>query len=674
MFWMGRSVDELTEKLAEGSVEYVERLRRVQSAVSNFVKIVTEKDIPVMFSGGQMSYTTGKVVVLSADTDPAGLDALVGTALHEGAHCLLSNQSLAFLPEMYMHFVRMIAPTKLPALAKGLNFRIMPNDPITPTKKPLKVDPNLSSAAPKSEGSVYELVQMVMNVLEDRRIDLWMYQNASGYRPYYEALYDKYWHSTDIDNAMKSDYYRSSAVNNYMMHVINMTNPNFDPTAMPALGTIRKTANLSNHGLMERGDKDPNWKTWKNHIGTSMAKMPKLFADSVAIVEMILENSKSVENQTPPPPQKPQPDQGDGDLPNLDGGVPSQEQIDKAMEQLRKFLTGELDKKSLDANSAALLDQMTAAKAQVKDVAGDFIAKGVKARVIIYRDVTKAIAQSASFPMGYGRGYSHGMNRDGVDAVKQGVQMGQILASRIKVMQDEKALTFTRQKSGRLDKRLIAGLGFGIDSVFSHTMVELKNPVDVWIDVDVSGSMSGTKFTNAMAVAIAISYAAAKTRNLNCTVAIRDAGNDVAQMAILYDSKRHRIQRLLELVPLIGCNGGTPEGLCFEAVKDEILATAKGTRKFFINLSDGEPAHHFTFKGRGYSYGGAQAAEHTRNMMREFRASGIKVLSYYVEESRYRDVGEHTNFKRMYGEDARFVSPDKINDIVQTVNKLLLSE
>ena len=29
MFWMGRSVDELTEKLAEGSVEYVERLRRV---------------------------------------------------------------------------------------------------------------------------------------------------------------------------------------------------------------------------------------------------------------------------------------------------------------------------------------------------------------------------------------------------------------------------------------------------------------------------------------------------------------------------------------------------------------------------------------------------------------------------------------------------------------------
>src|ERR1035441_7516085 len=87
MFWMGRSVDELTEKLTEGSIEYVERLRRIQSAVGNFVKIVTEKDIPVVFSGGQSSYTNGKAVVLSADTDPAGLDALVGTSLHEGAHC-----------------------------------------------------------------------------------------------------------------------------------------------------------------------------------------------------------------------------------------------------------------------------------------------------------------------------------------------------------------------------------------------------------------------------------------------------------------------------------------------------------------------------------------------------------------------------------------------------------
>jgi hypothetical protein len=259
-------------------------------------------------------------------------------------------------------------------------------------------------------------------------------------------------------------------VHNYIMHVINMTNTNFDPKAMPALGEIKKAAKLFPAGLESRGDSDPKWKTWKNHIGKSMTEMPILFADSVRIVEILLEHSTSIENQTPPPPQ---PDQGDGgemggDLPNLDGGIPSQEQIDKAMAKLKKFLNGELDKSELDEASAAMLDQMNTTKAQVKDVPGDFIAKGVKARVIVYRDVTKAVAQSAQFPMGYSRGYSYGKNRDGENAVKRGVQMGQILANRIRVMQDEKPLTFTRQQSGRLDKRLISGLGYGYDSVFSH--------------------------------------------------------------------------------------------------------------------------------------------------------------------------------------------------------------
>lgn len=678
MFWMGSSVDELTEKLKEGSVEYVERLRKIQQAVGNFVHIVTNKDIPVVFSGGEQSYTNGKAVVLSADTDPAGLDALVGTALHEGAHCHLSNQSLAFLPEMAIHFERMIQPTKLPMLAGKLKLAIIPADMAAKQagQKPLKVDPNKSSAtAKKPDGSVYELVQMMMNVLEDRRIDYWMYQNASGYRPYYGAMYDKYWHSPKIDAAMASPHYRSRAVDNYAMHMINMTNEHFDEKAMPALGEMKRMAKLYPAGLESRGDSDPNWKTWRSHVGSSIDKMPKLFADSVKIVEMMLENSTSVKNQTPPPPQ-PKQEKGDGnggDLPNLDGGIPSQEDIDAAMEKLKKFLNGELDKSALDAGSAAMLDQMNATKAQVKDVPGDFIAKGVKARVIIYRDVTKATCVSNAFPMGYGRGYHYGKNRDGEAAVKDGMQMGQILANRIRVIQDEKPITFTRQTSGRLDKRLISGLGHGYESVFSHTMVERKTPVDVWIDIDVSGSMSGPKFKNAMAVAVAISYAASKTRTLNCTVAIRDSGHDVAQIAILYDSRKNRIQQFLEIVPLIGCNGGTPEGLCFEAVKDEILKKSKGSRKFFINLSDGEPCHSFTYKGKSYSYGGAQASEHTRNMMREMRASGIDVLSYYVEEG-MRPGMEHANFKRMYGEDARFIDPKHINDIVRTVNRMLTQE
>jgi hypothetical protein len=176
-----------------------------------------------------------------------------------------------------------------------------------------------------------------------------------------------------------------------------------------------------------------------------------------------------------------------------------------------------------------------------------------------------------------------------------------------------------------------------------------------------------------MTVAVAIATAASKTQAVNCTVAIRDSGHDVAQIAILYNSRKQRLRQFLEVVPHIGCNGGTPEGLCFEAVKDEIMEVSKGSRKYFINLSDGEPSHEFSYKGHHYTYGGAQAAEHTRNMMREMRASGIEVLSYYVEEG-IRPGDEHQNFKRMYGEDAKFIDPCQINDIVRTVNKLLMAE
>jgi len=57
-------------------------------------------------------------------------------------------------------------------------------------------------------------------------------------------------------------------------------------------------------------------------------------------------------------------------------------------------------------------------------------------------------------------------------------------------------------------------------------------------------------------------------------------------------------------------------------------------------------------------------------LMNDFRGMGIKVLSYYIGP----DAREHTNFRKMYGQDARFIDPRNIGQIATTVNKLLMGD
>lgn len=674
-FWMGaEDVDDLARKVEVGSLDYIERLRKVQRGVGNLVKIVTSEEIPVIYSSGQQSYTDGKTVVLSADIDPAGLDAMCGTALHEAAHCKLSNEALKFLKVMHPHFADMVSGTKLPTLAAKLGIHLTPEDATKAAK------PGTTQGMRNDGETTVQHVQMVMNVLEDRRIDLWMYQNAPGYQSYYDAMYDEYWHSPKIDAALQSPQYREKTVQNYTMFVINLTNQNWDGKALPGLADIRKIANLTEKGLASRSDDDAGWKTYKSAYGngrpSNLDRFPKLFADAVRIVEIMYENSSAVRNSNQPEPQD-----GDGegdmksDLPNMDS-APSRREVEKAIEGQKKFLNHDTGKKEIDAQSKDTLDQMDKSKASVVDVEGEFLPRGVKARVIVYRDVTKKIVESQTFPFrysGYRYGYGQrqgnaGRNPMMEDALKDGVRMGQILAHRLRVMSDESPLTFNRQEHGRLDKRRVSALGFGAEDVFQFTTIEKKKPANLWIDVDFSGSMMGEKVKRAMTLAVAVAYASSKTRTLNVTIAIRDGGNDAAHIAILYDSRRHTFNRLREVLPFIDAAGGTPESLCFEAVKDEMMKMFGNERKYFINLSDGEPGHGFSYKGKHYSYGGQDAYKHCRMLMNEFRTAGIEVLSYYIGDSTY----EHAGFKSMYGLDARFIDAKAVTQIATTINKLLL--
>lgn len=98
------------DRQSEYYLDKVMQLAALRRAAGNFVRILTGDDkISVQYSSGKDSYTDGQTVVISAEDDPSKFDKTVAVALHESAHCLLSDftflnlalkvEPQAFVPE-----------------------------------------------------------------------------------------------------------------------------------------------------------------------------------------------------------------------------------------------------------------------------------------------------------------------------------------------------------------------------------------------------------------------------------------------------------------------------------------------------------------------------------------------------------------------------------------------
>ena len=83
-FWLSNDI--------KGGLSLLE-LANTQKAITNFVKILTNKEIPVEFYSNNDgdSMTNGKKITLSSSISVNTVDSVVGTALHEAAHCKYTN-------------------------------------------------------------------------------------------------------------------------------------------------------------------------------------------------------------------------------------------------------------------------------------------------------------------------------------------------------------------------------------------------------------------------------------------------------------------------------------------------------------------------------------------------------------------------------------------------------
>jgi len=255
-----------------------------------------------------------------------------------------------------------------------------------------------------------------------------------------------------------------------------------------------------------------------------------------------------------------------------------------------------------------------------------------------------------------------------------------MLGRKLQVRGEESQLKFTRQNSGKIDKRLISELGFGNSDVFSHTLTERYNKAYLHISVDASGSMGGKKWNKAMTSAVAMIKACDMAGNIDVVVSIRtthggcydrNSGSDVPLILVAYDSRKDKLQKVKSLFSALNVSGTTPEGLCFEAIEKELIPGNSNQDSYFINFSDGQP----WYQNNEIRYSGNSAESHTKKMVNNMKAKGMSVLSYFISDYDLCDDDyDVKTFKGMYGKDAEFINATNMMQVAKTMNKKFLSK
>jgi len=648
-YWLDDRLDHETKEDKKDPL----RLSAYRNAIANFVSIVTGENIPVTFKKSGASFTNGKEVTISSRLGDKDFDHTVGLALHEGSHIKLTNFDVLKRLEDWIQR----QDNELLAYMEKYNF----------------------TDRWEAGYEILSKLKDLLNIIEDRRIDNFVYKSAPGYKGYYQALYDKYFNSKIIDKGLKSDMLREENWESYMFRICNITNPNRDLDALKGLRAIWKIMDLKNISRLKNTNdaRDIAWKIFleaESHI-----EAPKPSSNQEQ--EDDSEKSDCTSNESSC--SKPKGD--DGKKEKDDGSkakgkdVKTQNetlsdnqkrQLNKAIAKQKDFTKGDIKKVGVSKKLKQVLDTMNTAgitqnEVEVKE--DDSWRKDVvtKHDVIVIRNFTKDLIHNMDCGM---------WSKDDryKDEVASGMRLGAILGKKLKIRSEERSTKFNRRRSGKIDRRMISNAGFGAENIFEKLETFAYDPGMIHISIDNSGSMGGDKFKKSIKTAVAIAKACASIENMECVVSLRAGAwlegmmknswnyDDKPVILIAYDSRKHGVGQLRLFSHLAVC-GGTPEGLCFDAIMKDIIDASKGKDAYFLNFSDGMPYYH------GYS--GHRALNHTRRQVKKIKKEGIKVLSYYI--SRYSD-DENDSFRYMYGSDAETINTDNISAVARTMNAKFL--
>jgi hypothetical protein len=529
-----------------------------------------------------------------------------------------------------------------------------------------------------------------------------------------------------IDKALLSDEYTEENVDSYMFRIINLHNKNTDLNALKGLREIYKVIGLGNINRLQNsldafqialkvfqiimsnlptsngegegagnGENDENQNGEQGNGGSSDGTRE--------MTDEEFEDFSNGMNGSAPMSgdMDSQPTGGGGmdveNLPeNMEGGSPTKSDsnggeekvklsdrqkdlLKKKIQKQKDFMNGDVRKKTVSKKEADNLQAIDESGSEITNVGNNIeqgwgqVSKGTQC--IVVKKLTKSLLESEMFPMTsntWGYKSEEKIHRYNESEVMEGIKIGTILGKKLQVRGEDRNTIFNRQKHGKIDKRMISSLGFGNENVFSYIETDSYKKANLHISIDASGSMGGAKWSKTMTNVVALCKAVDMIQNLSIQVSFRTTSNNTPYIVMAYDSRTDKFSKVKQMFPALNAGGTTPEGLCFEAIMKNFLGSTNDMDSYFLNISDGDPY----FGSSHFYYSGEVAYQHTRKMVKQIEAMGIKTLSYFVEESYYSNQSDEPSegFKKMYGKGARKIDVTNIAQITKTMNQLFLQK
>jgi len=557
-------------------------LAQVQRGITNFVKILTGKDIPVEYATSGDSMTDGETVYIAANLKEDTIDYVVGLALHEASHVLLTD--FGYLNK-----------------EKG---KVLEN-----TYKIPKEDLN----------NVFTLV----NFVEDKRIDNFVYSTAPGYQPYYEELYRKSFYSEIIDENLKNDVFRSPSWDAYFFRIINIFNRNSDLDALPGLREVRDLLTYNRINIME-----------------STRDSVKVAVNIYDIIKEYIDEEEEKE---------------DGEDKKMDNQeYKTRDQVDRQ----KNFIDSKYRKKRVHKKVKEQVNKLANSDTKINNYT-------LSQNTSIPTLITKNWEEYFTGPFGHNE-----------EAVDKGLFLGKQLLKKLKVRNTVKKDIFENQKKGKLNSSKLYQAPFN-ENLFYRIEKENYKNVFIHISLDLSGSMRGEKLNQTIQTAVAIAYAACNIKGFDVEVSLRGtidpnksksmhSSNQVPVLAYAFNSKKDSIKKLQRFRKLITC-GMTPEGICLDQIRKELPSPSYYQEVYLVNISDGLP----NISSASYNF--STAINHTAKVVSEYKKDNIGLLSYFIHDTWDKTQKAEGTFKTMYGKNAKYIDINNVSLVANTINNLLLS-
>ena len=669
-FWLDKDATSLGDMFHGKNSSTVKalKLRKYQRAIANFVKILAQRDVPVVFKGTE-SYTDNEHVVLATDINDKNFDVSAGLALHEASHL------------------------------KYTDFKV------------LKAFMNTTFDHDKACR-----VKEILNYVEDRRIDNLVFKSSPGYKAYYHKLYDHYFRNAEMANVLMQ--YRKPEWESYMAQLIGMLHPNFNVNALPGLRQIAAVIDINNISRLQNTEEALEvalqvYDIMSRQIdyAEQQAQQQQESGEGEEDQEQqegkgqgTESNDGSESDDLTESKDGSESNDGSGDQEETQGGsegedgddvetempelTPQQERaMREALREAQQMTNGQVNKKQAAHSLVNKLKSIQDAPVDYSPVGNEFGKNGFDCIIHELYKQPHAITQYLEInekawgdrtpednalrnklynqlPGCINNSPSSYQDR----MVTEGFQLGAILGRKLLTRREVRSLEQNRLRSGKIDSKRIAAAGYGIETIFNQIHIDKFKRANIHLTLDSSGSMSGPNWYNSMKLAATLGKAVSMIDGLELQISTRDTDGHNPSVAIVYDSRVNKIQYLGVVLRMMCANSMTPEGLCLEALvnKKVLIPTTSECDSYLINICDGCPGFDH--------YQGERAVQHTARTMKRINTElGIKHIGYFFGSAQY---GSFKTFQRMYGEKTSVAMPDASNamQIADTMNRQLMSK